>query len=231
MKNYLIFTLTLFTGLIIHAQQVNTVEGSDPSRTFLVSQFVNGEIDGSPYLMDEWKQGIVLINGKFDSQYYMKYNVLEDRMEFSDNSSGQGARALAKEQSLIVQMDGRSFQYIDFSEQEGDLIGYFEIIKSFDSNNLLLKQIKKRVDQPNEIQRTGYSNASSQKPSIKTTTAFYYVEDGQVEEIQNHKKRSLRSLDDSKEKDLKMFIKDKNIDFDDDGLGLAELITYYRSIK
>jgi hypothetical protein len=232
MKNCLNFTLILLISLSVHAQQVNnTVGGSDLSNTFQVSQFVTGEINGSPYLMDEWTQGVVLINGKVDSQYYIKYNILEERMEFSDNFSGEGARALAKEQSLIVQMDGRSFQYIDFSKQDGDLAGYFEIIKSFDAKNLLLKRVQKRLDEPNEIQKSGYATASGQKPSIRTTTAFYYVEEGKVEEIQNHRKRSLRSLDDSKEKELKTFIKKSDVDFDDDGKALAELIAFYRGIK
>jgi hypothetical protein len=232
MKKHLILTLTLILSSFIYAQQVNnTVGGSNLSNTFQVSQFVTGQINGTPYLLDEWKQGLILINGKVDSQYYIKYNILEERMEFSDNVLGDGARALAKEQMLIVQLDGRSFQFIDFSEQVANLAGYFEIIKSFDAKNLLLKRVEKGLNQPNEIQRSGYATSDNQKPSITTKTAFYYVADGEIKEIQNHKKRSLKALNNTRESDLKAFIKEKDIDFDDDGNGLAELISYYRSIK
>ena len=131
--------------------------------------------------------------------------------------------------NLVFMLGDKKFQYIDFTNQKNGASGIFEIIKIYDQENLLVKKHIKSIVNPEEKDQTTYS--TKQDPRIVSKTSFYYVEDGVLNEIENHKKRSLSSLEESKEKQLKNFIRDRDIDFDDDGKGLAELIAYYRSIK
>ncbi len=211
--------------------QSNSIANNLGNNSIEVLVFDSGELIGTPYLNEEWSEGLIIGQNQKILQYFINYNIIENRIEFSDEASLSNTKALISDNTTIIQIDGRSFQYIDFSSQIQNLKGYFEIIKGFDSVNLLLQRFEKSIVQPNDFQRTGYSSNVSKKPRIKSTSSYYFVENDKISKIQNHKKHSLDILDADKQKLLKKYIQDNDIRFEEDGKGLAKLLNYYVNLK
>lgn len=230
MKN-LKFLAILFTVTFFHNGYSQIVAGSGRSITGqdLLMSVESGTVVGSPYLDDKLAYGTVILEDDTSLTYFMRYNILNDQIEFSTVNDVAELKSMPYDSSLIFKLGDKRFQYLDFEDQQNGLSGIFEIVEVFDDKNKLLKKYTKTVVKPEGLNQTSYSN--KQDPRIVSKEAFYSLEDGALNAIENHKRRSLKYFDSSKEKQLKDFIKDRNIDFDDDGKGLAEIIAYYRSIK
>jgi hypothetical protein len=225
--NSILLLAALFS--CISFAQIPSGSGRLISAQDLLMSMDSGKFVGSPYLDENLSYGTVLLDGNKSANYYMRYNVLNDQIEFGDKNETSKLKAMPNDPSAIFILGDAKFQYLDFANQKNGVSGIFEIIKIYDQENLLVRKYTKSIRQPEEKDQTSYS--PNPDPKIVSKTEFYFVENGNLNIIVNNKKRALKSLDDSKQKELKKFIKNRDINFDDNGKGLAELIAYYRNIK
>ncbi|AZQ43317.1 hypothetical protein [Nonlabens ponticola] len=237
MKNLFLFIAAAAISFAGSAQSdiaISSAAGSGGSgfalnKEAIISEMNDGTFDGSAYLYDDWIKGIVIMPDGVGAEYYMKYNVLEDRIEFSETADGKGIRAIPNNPNYVIQLGKERFQYLNFADVSNDLDGIFKIIKPFDEETILVRRYQRSIQDMSEAQKSSYSSQS--RPRVLETDDFYFIEKGMIKEIKNHKKRSLKSLNEKNEKQLKAFIKDRDIDFDDEGKGLAEVIAYYLSLQ
>ncbi|MEP0675263.1 MAG: hypothetical protein ABJC32_07035, partial [Nonlabens ulvanivorans] len=108
--------------------------------------------------------------------------------------------------------------------------GYYEIVGDIDSDKKLLIKHGKTLIEPQQAYNTGYAKAD--KPKLITTTAYFILnKENHLTEVENHKKRILRSISDKKnEKLVKSFIKTEDLDFNEDGKSLLKVLSYYYNL-
>ncbi|WP_194851726.1 hypothetical protein [Nonlabens antarcticus] len=184
------------------------------------------KLEGNPYLNDTLTYGIVYRNGDPFANYYMRYNVLNDQIEFSSTSDGVELEAMPNDLSMAYEFNGSRFQYFDFSNK---INGIFEVLNIFTDSDFLIKKHMKSIYKPDKQDVNSYY--SGRDPKISTKAKFYYVEDGKAIEVENNKNKVTKNLDNSNKNELKKFIKENDLNFDEDGMGLAKLLKYYSSIK
>lgn len=175
---------------------------------------------GSPFIEEDLKEGIVTTGEDNKQVFFMRYNVLDERIEFSKTNDVATLKALPKIEDLVVLLDGKTYQYI----ASGNLpAGYYEIVKAFDADTFLLVDHDKIIM---EVELKSSYN-SSQKSKIRSSETIFLFDNKNAIEIDNHKRRSVEAFPESTQSELKSYIKENKIRFNDDYKGLIALIDKY----
>jgi len=233
-KFFLISMAFLFSVTSVAQQQLrNNVSNESISISGnAITQFQRNEITGNPYLFDDWKSAVVILSGDNSNACLVNYNVLKERMEFTDMSKSDVVKSLPLDNSIVINIDNRKFQYLKSNNPETVPSNYFEVIHEFDSNHRLLKLHSKTLDESLVSVKSGYSTTNlKQQPSIQSYSALFMANGENFTLIENHKRRIVKSLDESKKDELKSYIKNQDIDFDDDLEGLIKVLEYYISLN
>jgi hypothetical protein len=236
MKNTAVLFLSLFVCTSIFSQSTLSVYGTNGSK--LETNFYNQlsteiknnarDFTGSPFIEENLQPGTLLLKGGKVGEgeapvYYMRYNVLEQRIEFSSTNDLESLKMLPKNSSIVVHLDGKTYQYININNLTA---GYYEIVNEFDEHNqLVVGHIKNvhKVEQQN-------SYNSSQKSRIRSSKRVYFLNNKNTVEIENHKRKSIKAFSTSSQSVLKKYIKQNNIKFDDDYQGLIAVINKYLAL-
>jgi hypothetical protein len=118
-------------------------------------------------------------------------------------------KALPKIEDLVILLDGKTYQNIE----SGNLrAGYYEIVKAFDADTFLLVEHEKKIMEVE--QKSSYN--SGQKSKIRPSETIFFFDNKDAIEIENHKKRSVKAFPNSTPSQLKIYIKENNIKFNDD---------------
>ena len=134
MKNYILSFLFLFVYSSVFAQgnfSLYQDNGNNLETNFykkLSSNLKNnrGDYTGSPFLEEKLELGALILNGGDAQVFFMRYNVLEQRIEFSETNDVETLKMLPKEDNIVIQLNGKTYQYLNV----GDLpTGYYEIVK------------------------------------------------------------------------------------------------------
>jgi hypothetical protein len=161
MKTTVIFFISVFmvfAAIKINAQEVSAVkpdpkapvsqEKSTTSKDASNSSFggglpgshlsLNGE-EGEIYIGSDWPLGtIVLSNGGVIDNYFLRYDILADQMQFI---SGKDTLAFASPRELnTISFGGHTFIYDSYQCENTIRMGYFELIEP-GKNKLLLKRL------------------------------------------------------------------------------------------
>jgi len=129
------------------------------------------EIKGSPYLLDDWKEGAILL--KTDSvpvSFLMRYNLYGNEMQFIHGSDTFAISNPHKVQA--VWLGGRKYQYLPFIINNNQQYGYFEVL--VDGRFRLLKLNGIRLDAGTDPV-TPYHCQNSTDRFVKTVA--YYFQD------------------------------------------------------
>ncbi|GAL73688.1 hypothetical protein JCM19275_2535 [Nonlabens ulvanivorans] len=186
----------------------------------------DNEIKGTRYLNDEYVMGSLEIDGQSQG-FFLKYDIYSDSFLFSTSKTTVDDKYLTRNPELVIKLNGKTFQYFDFGNEYD---GYYEIVGDIDSDKKLLIKHGKTLIEPQQAYNTGYAKAD--KPKLITTTAYFILnKENHLTEVENHKKRILRSISDKKnEKLVKLFIKTEDLDFNEDGKSLLKVLSYYYNL-
>jgi hypothetical protein len=228
MKNYIFIFISLFMSSLAFAQgdfSLYKNNGNNLETNFYKKLSTNlkndrGDYTGSPFVEGNLELGTFILNGGDAQVFFMRYNVLEQRIEFSETNEVDTLKMLPKEDNILIQLAGKTYQYLNV----GNLpTGYYEIAKTFNEDTLLLVQHEKTIYKAE--QSNSYN--SSQKSKLKSSEKIYFLDNKNAIEIENHKKRSVKAFPNSTQSQLKTYIKENNIKFNDDYKGLIALINKY----
>jgi hypothetical protein len=174
-------------------------------------------VDGSPYLNSEFKDGVIYLKDTMAVKLPLRYNIYNDEIEYKSKEVNY---VVGNPQSLKkILLDGSEFVYFPFS-QEG---GYFEL---FESGKCMLVQKKMVEFRPSEAERPMIGIVPAR--FVRKSDIFYLVtNNSQAFKIKNITS-VIDALQDQKLK-IESFIKQekiKKIKKDD----LVKIVKYYNSL-
>lgn len=232
MKKLIPLFLLLFAGTTVFSQgnfSLYRNNGNSLDTNFYKKLSTNVKNDrsnyvGSPFMDDALQLGTIVLNGKDTQSFYMRYNILKQRIEFSETNDEESLKMLPKEDKLIVKLNGKLIQYLNVGNLPA---GYYEIVKTFDEDTMLLVKHEKSVVTPQ--QKNSYA-AATQKAKIRSSSSIFFIDNDTSMELDNHKKRSVKAFPKAKQSELKSYIKETKLKFNDDYKGLIALINKYRTM-
>lgn len=192
--------------------------------TFAQAQFmtdVNGrpvkelkytDIDGSPYLREDWSAGLIKTrSGKLQQFARVRYDAFQDELEY--DQAGKYFR-LAPEISEFSCGDGtfrNGFPIIDNHTKDS----FYQIL--YDGKTKVLKKIMIRV-----ITEKAYGSATETKRFLKEEKLYLAI-NGMLQAVKGDKKATMLIFQDKKEA-LETFIKNQKLKLssEDDLLKVAE---------
>ncbi|OUS14220.1 hypothetical protein A9Q93_08410 [Nonlabens dokdonensis] len=219
------FTLSAQGNFSLYRNNGNNLETNFYKKLSTNIKLDRSNYDGSPFMDDELQLGTIVLNGKDEQSFFMRYNILHQRIEFSEVNDVETLKMLPKDEKLIVRLNGKLLQYLNLPNMPAT---YYEIVKVFDENTLLLVNHDKDVVLPQ--QKNSYV-AETQKARIKSSSTIYFTSDEFSTELDNHKKRSVKAFPKSDQSILKEYIKENKIKFKDDYKGLIALVGKYLDLK
>ncbi len=181
----------------------------------------NKNIAGTPYLNDEFVKGSIVTT---DSLMYrdipLRYNIYTDEMEFAD--PGQQPRIIGNPRNfLFFSIEGRTFTYFTFTENNRPEQGYFEVL----NNGNCLVLIRRQVVFAQREEAKGYSDARPARFE-KRPDQYYLKFDNKLPVEVRLRQRAILAAFDYRRHEIADFIKEKKISFrsvDD----LVEVAGYY----
>ncbi len=123
-------------------------------------------VAGSPYLDQEFKLGQWFLNGKKQKELAMRYDAYHDAVQFLQDEQKV---YLSKSKDIEAQIDGKTFQYIDYLDHSNLKSGYFSPLN--DGETLLYLRIIKTIKGPVDPEN-GYTQF---KPPTFETSVLYYI--------------------------------------------------------
>ncbi|WP_372773224.1 hypothetical protein [Mangrovibacterium sp.] len=191
---------------------------NEVSRNKMMEPFDLTEIDGSPYLDNEFKKGNVITK---DSVQYagleLRYNIYNDALEFRKNDLDI---ELNENFPLLYAVVGD-----DVFVKASNAAGYFQVVQTGDA--FLVKKIKvKFVDRK---EATGYQAAK--KPSFKLLKPDYFVEkelSGEAFRVESNE--DLLRIFSDRQDEIETYFKKEKIKVSKES-DLIKFWDYYNSIK
>lgn len=201
-----LLVISLFISTLSQAQFMTDVNGRP------VKELIYTDIDGSPYLRDEWSVGLIRTkSGKSQQLARVRYDAYQDELEY--DQAGKYFR-LASEISEFSCIDGtfrNGYSEIDNHTKNS----FYQVL--YDGKTKVLKKIAVRV-----IAEKPYGSATDVKRFLKEETLYLAI-NGELKAIKKDKKAILLVLIDKKDQ-LETFIKDQKLKLsnEDDILKVVE---------
>jgi hypothetical protein len=227
MNKIVVLIISLFLSNLLFAQYTRNGGNSlnpvyfQKLNTITTTQNESRDLIGSPFIEEALQKGTLFLSGTDTQDFFMRYNVLEQRAEFSDNNDVTTLKILPKEDRFVIQIDDKIYQYLSLEYLKPD---YYEIIKTFDENTLLLVRHTKNII---KIEQKNSYTRNIQKARILSKVKIFFLHQDKAIELDNHKKRSIKAFPGSTQSQLKTYIKKNKIKFNDDYKGLIALINKY----
>ena len=236
--------ITLFSiGLLFLSFSLSAQVGTSPATTSgnrhdngeIMNQFFKGikrnnqptEVDGSPYLYNDYKSGTLKFPGGKEFSTFIKYNVLKETIEVKiDNEEYQ-----LTDDEVDVDFKNRTFTKYTYEkgDNKGLFKGYFEVLNP-DSKDQELKLLLK----PYIYVKRGKAAAAMQKatpPKYVLRTDYYlkFPEENKAIQVQTKSKDFLRLFKGHSLEEIEKFVDSNRLKprKEDD---LIEIVRFYNNI-
>ncbi|MGZ3754204.1 MAG: hypothetical protein ACXVAY_13185 [Mucilaginibacter sp.] len=185
------------------------------------------EVQGNPYLIDDWVSGFVILDNQ-KAMANLKFDIVSNTVLYQ----GKGGETLALKNKfdtftltpVISDVSTlKPFVFIDGLPAINKQTSYTFYQLIADGKVKLVKYYKKIID---ERPGTGYTAATTR--SFKLIQVYYILKDNQMVEVQPSKK-SITKLFDDHATQLDAYLKANSINFRSDA-DLQKLFTWYNSL-
>lgn len=181
------------------------------------------DVEGSAYLQETFKKAKIYKGDEFIN-VYARYNVYSDLFEVKREPT-EDYLILNKSSEIDVEIEGDRYRFLDNSSEEVE--GYVEIIHQFDNGSSILKKYIKDFKKE-ERSRSSYDQGKPPR-FVNSTNLYYITPKGRTREIENSW-RTLRKVFDPYRKEIKSYVKENDIDFDDDYQGLIKVMDFIHDL-
>lgn len=199
---------------------------------FRTNKMINGEIknmlteadiDGSPYLTDEFINGSVYTTSKIQyNDIPLRYNIYNDEMQFK-SPDGDIAAIAAPEVLEKVTFGDYTMEYIPYTNAKRIRRGFFVLLVDGNAKLYARPNIEYRAPVP----AAPYKDPEPAKFIGKPET--YYIRIGKEAAQRIEKKKDLETIFPDHKKEIATFIKKKKINHRKEDK-LKELVEYYNSL-
>lgn len=167
------------------------------------------DIQGSPYLNDEWKEGTVTAaNNKSYPNLKVRYDVYAGELEYMQNNQPYRLSPEAMKEFRIVDNGEMVFRNGFAPTNNNTQTTFYQVL--VDGPTKLLKQLK-----INMMENKPFNSATVTKEFQKQEYYFVAKPDGSVQRIQKNKKSVLAALADQKDR-LEKLIKEQNLNLNNE---------------
>lgn len=204
MKQILFSALLLIFAVQVNGQalNINSVEdialqaNKNKDEIEAKGKFVAiSDIEGTPYMDDEFKQGQILIGNKDKSvNTFIRYRVFDDIFEVKESESDAEVMDVERSANLTVKIGNKTFVFVEDLPKEirGAHSGYAqEMIPETEDQAGLYKRMSQEY-KPEQESKSGYDRP---KPPKLIDEDHYFIKiDGTFYELEPHKKRIVKNL-------------------------------------
>jgi hypothetical protein len=158
-------------------------------------------VEGSPYLPEEFIKGTVFIEGEKPYAAMMRYNAYQDEIQVQGSD---GISSLFKREYVWAEIGGQSFRIENYKTRSGTSKGYFVELNRGEVR--LLKRIEREFK---EGQPAVSSYSEDTPPRFDEEVSYYLVKEGSpAEEVRLRKKDVLGFLS---SKEAESFVKENKL--------------------
>ena len=194
----------------------------------VVDNFSLDDVEGSPYLYDNFVLGEVSINNKVDGMYPLRLNVYNDIFEIkTDEKTIKEIRQL---HYVEINLQNQVYRLVSYLDNDKVISrGYFEVLE--EGKNVILLKKNEKVFEPGVKAKTSFH--IDKKPQIKDAVSYYLSfksnSNVPIKITKLTSKEVLKAFPEDNIKVLKSYIKDKNLNFKDVE-ELMHIVRFYNNL-
>ncbi len=221
MKQVLILFLSFLTAIPIIAQSENTM-GSNSRMVIPTFDKTPDKHTGTPYLVEEMKQGTINYPDGKSQTAFLRYNAVEEIMEIKINPQDEKVYTLPKNKKTTFVIDGYNYYADEARDSEGKkLSGYF--INYYEGDNIKLIGVPTPDVIPAKKATSGYEE--NRPAHLKVEMNYYISRDGNRPEPIKLRPRSFKKTLGNKGAMKEYFSKNKVKSLQD----AIDAVSYYDS--
>ena len=170
---------------------------------------------GSPYTADVFKRAELFYKEEKMGPIYYRYNALNEEIEIKEDPAEQGIRGLSRDKNIILKVEGNPMRFMTFIDKQGKTLnGYLTQLVDGETYDLY-KRIHVKFTEGSKAANSFVKDT----PSRFSQFEEYYIQKkgvDRIDELEAKKGKLLNQMDDAQKSGLKTFIKDNNLDLDND---------------
>jgi len=203
---------------------LRTIDINEKALSFGLTEAEFKGIKNEAYLNPNFMVGNIYQDEKLlKSGVPMRYNAYADEIEIKNHVSEENYGALMKDPSIYVKIEKDIYVFIPYNDSN-EKGGYFNILADGKNYDLYKKTSAVFI----EPKKANTSYATNSPPTFEKTTKYYLVQNGKFFEMPSTKSKILKVMD-SKKKEVKDYISEKNLDVDKES-DLTKVFTYFDSL-
>lgn len=181
MKNFFLLILAgaFFITTSVHAQ-IDDSGGHSMMRVSTKQSDILKDVKGSPYLYDDFKFGMITMEGKEPLRVLMRYDVNSETFEVKTEKDSEDIYILPLNPDTKYHLGNETYDYRTINLEGNDITGYFQV--HFEGDNVSLLEKPSLTFTEAVKAKTGYDK--DRPGQIKLNKDLYLVfEDGTVEKV------------------------------------------------
>tara|TARA_R110000751_G_scaffold55554_3_gene119095 strand:+ start:5050 stop:5796 length:747 start_codon:yes stop_codon:yes gene_type:complete len=169
------------------------------------------KFQGSPYTSNTFAPTILKYNDEVVGNIYYRYNALNEEIEIKKTSSeDEPYKALVKDKEVSLLINAKPLSFKTFVTEKNETInGYLTLLQKGNTYDLYQRTLVKFT----EGQPAQNSFVAAVPSRFTKFTEYYFQKDGvnRIDQIPQKNKKLLKLIDASKREDLKIFLKENNL--------------------
>ncbi|CAG2534949.1 hypothetical protein MAR621_00401 [Maribacter dokdonensis] len=186
------------------------------------------KFQGSPYTSNTFAPTILKYNDEVVGNIYYRYNALNEEIEIKKTSSeDEPYKALVKDKEISLLINAKPLSFKTFvTEKKETINGYLTLLQKGNTYDLYQRTLVKFT----EGQPAQNSFVAAVPSRFTKFTEYYFQKDGvnRIDQIPQKNKKLLKLIDASKREDLKIFLKENNLNIKNEQ-DLAKVFDYLNS--
>lgn len=186
------------------------------------------KFQGSPYTSNTFAPTILKYNDEVVGNIYYRYNALNEEIEIKKTSSeDEPYKALVKDKEVSLLINAKPLSFKTFVTEKNETInGYLTLLQKGNIYDLYQRTLVKFT----EGQPAQNSFVAAVPSRFTKFTEYYFQKDGvnRIDQIPQKNKKLLKLIDASKREDLKIFLKENNLNIKNEQ-DLAKVFDYLNS--
>ncbi len=179
---------------------------------------------GSPYTNNDYKPAELFYKDEKVGPVYYRYNALNEEIEIKESPVQEGLRGLSRDKNIILKVEGNPMRFMTFIDKEGKTLnGYLTQLvdgKNFD----LYKRTRVKFTEGSKSSNSFVKDT----PGRFSQFEEYYIQKtgvDRIDELVPKKGKLYNQMDSDQKAGLKAFIKENDLDLDNDK-DLMSIILY-----
>lgn len=230
MKKIFLLVFSCLLGFLVKAQDFNEVNSMlvnlklnllPEAKDFGSSNYLS-QYEGTPFLENEWKEGIIRLKTGKDYRIPMKYCIYTDQIWLKSGEDSISALNLSN-QLVGVRIDKRNFVYQTYTAGDKHKTGIMEVL--YDGKNKLYKLYTCTLEKGRE----GDGYQGKEKDKFVKKEKLYYQLGSKEAQVLPRSKKELFPLFGEKRQEVEKYFKSNKLKMKEEDI--VKAFNYYDSLQ